>query len=76
MSNLSYTEPSSLKWTDWIQYGVCDHACAEEELPALAECIKDKDWTWNKDKIVPQAVKDEVLETMPGGCVYEAKIHE
>ena len=76
ISDLGRTKQSSLQWTDIGQYDVCDHTCAIREYSALAELIKDKDWTWNtahnalnidrKAGNVPQELKDEVLKVMMG----------
>ena len=76
VSNFHYTKQSSLQWTDIGQYGVCEHTCAIREYSALAELIKDKDWSWNtahnaldidrKAGNAPQELKDEVLKAMMG----------
>ncbi|MGN0684168.1 MAG: hypothetical protein ACI4JY_10875 [Oscillospiraceae bacterium] len=76
ISDLGRTKQSSVQWTDIGQYGVCEHTCAIREYSALAELIKDKDWTWNsahnaldidrKSGNVAQELKDEVLKVMMG----------
>lgn len=76
MSNFCYTDKSSLRWVDMGQYGACYHTCAIREYSALAELLKNKDWTWNtahnaldidrKAGNVPQELKDEVLRLLFG----------